>query len=198
MNINKEALDDKRMFLQVAAGNEAAFRQLFHKYTPLLHPGVLQMVKHREVAREIVQEVFLKLWLQKEQVGNMDRPEAWMFRVASNLAISHLRKTSSHIRWLETVRANDVEPGTAVEQLSMKELQQLVYEAVEALPDKRQKIFRLSREQGMTIDQIALHLNLSRSTVKNQISIALKFVQSYIYKGTSLYFPLFLLNSLFF
>jgi RNA polymerase sigma-19 factor, ECF subfamily len=189
---------ETELFALIAQGNEDAFRQLFHTYTPLLLPGVMKMVKDSEIAREIVQEVFLKLWMRKEQVGEMDNPAGWLFRVASNLAISNLRKTAAHLRWLEANPSKDFVADANADRLSIKELHLLLRQAIRALPPKRKLIFQLSREQGWSIDEIAKHLKLSKNTVKNQISIALKFIQSYIQSNYHVFLPLCYLSFIFF
>lgn len=184
---------DKDLFGLIGQADETAFRELFHKYTPLLFPGVMQMVKQEEVAREIVQEVFLKVWLKKELLGAMEQPVGWMFRVASNLAISHLRKLSTQLKWAEASIGSEESTEDPADGLSLKELQHVLREAVNALPPQRKLIFRLSREEGLSHDEIAARLQLSGNTVKNQVSIASKFVKTYISNTIGLSVPLWLL-----
>jgi len=182
----------------VAEGNEAAFRQLFHRYTPMLFPAVTRMVKQPEIAKEIVQEVFLRVWERREQFGTMENPVGWMYRVAANLSVSHLRKTAAHLRWLESSTPAESSPDDASDKASLGDLQRLIHEAINSLPPKRKTIFKLSREEGWSIDEIAAHLNLSRTTVKNQISIALKAIQNYLNSSTHLFLPWFVVLIIFF
>ncbi len=165
---------------RLSTGDEDAFRRLFHQYTPSLYLSVLQIVKQEQVAREIVQEVFFKVWQKKEAFATIEQPAGWLFRVASNLSINFLRKQAAQYRWMESMKKNESFTNETLEQLSFKDLQQIVHEAIDHLPPKRKLIFQLSREQGLSHAEIAGKLNISRSTVKNQLVIALSFIQDAI------------------
>lgn len=156
------------------------------------------MVKQPEVAREIVQEVFLRVWEKRDQLAAMQNPVGWMFRVAANLSVSHLRKAAAHIRWIESSSKTESSSDNSSDRVSVGELQRLINEAINSLPPKRKTIFKLSREEGWSIDEIAQHLHLSRTTVKNQISIALKSVQTYIQSSINLLLPWSVLLIIFF
>lgn len=169
------------LWQRLATGDEDAFRHIFHQYTPLIYPPVLHIVKQEQVAREIVQEVFFKVWQKKEQFAGIGHPIGWLFKVASNLSITYLRKQAAQYRWLECMKKKDTSPqNETLENLSFKELQKVVKHAVEALPPKRKLIFQLSREEGLSHAEIADRLKMSKNTVKNQIGIALQFIQDAI------------------
>lgn len=87
---------DKLLFERIARGDGEAFREIFHYYNARLYHSVLKMVKSEEEAREIIQEVFLKLWIRRGKLSEIERPGAWLFTIASNLSIDILRKQSVH------------------------------------------------------------------------------------------------------
>ena len=97
---------EKDLLRQIAEGNETAFKTLFEKYRNKLYHYLLHITKSREVAEEIVMDVFLKLWLGKELVREIDHFDAFLFRVAQNKAIDFLRsanrdQTLRHFVWEE-------------------------------------------------------------------------------------------------
>jgi RNA polymerase sigma-70 factor (ECF subfamily) len=183
---------------RLAAGDEQAFRTLFHSFTPSLFASALQVVKLEEPAREIVQETFLKVWMHREALGLMDNPAGWVFRAASNLSISYLRKQASAWKWLQQQPFSSEAANDVLEKVSFREAQQLLHQAIAALPPKRQLIFRLSRQEELNHAEIAARLNMSQNTVKNQIVLAVKFIEHYIQQHLGVLIPLFLLTEIFF
>jgi RNA polymerase sigma-70 factor (ECF subfamily) len=182
----------------MGTGDEEAFRALFHKYTPGLYASVVKVVKAEEIAREIVQEVFLKVWRGRDVVGVMEKPEGWLFRVASNLSISYLRRQAVEYRWLNSVHQAEGSTDDILEKISFKEARQVLYQAINALPPKRRLIFRLSREEQLTHAQIAEQLEMSQHTVKNQIVLARQFVEDYLKTHIGFHIPLVLFFKIFF
>ncbi|BAV07612.1 RNA polymerase ECF-type sigma factor [Filimonas lacunae] len=166
---------------------------MFHAYTPSLYASALQVVKQEETAREIVQETFLKVWLNREALAYMDNPSGWLYRVASNLAISQLRKQATEHKWMHSQPFDNTTTNDVLETISFREARQLLHQAIEALPPKRKLIFQLSRQEELSHAEIAAQLNMSQNTVKNQIVLASKFVENYIQKHAGTYLPLFLL-----
>ena len=85
--------DDYRLLCQrIAESDEDAFRQVFHEQNKVLFPFLNRLLRSEETAREIVQEVFLKLWLHRASLPAIENPEGWLHTVAANLAYSHLRR----------------------------------------------------------------------------------------------------------
>lgn len=186
------------MWQRLAAGDEQAFRTLFHAFTPSLFAAAMQVVKLEEPAREIIQETFLKVWMHREALGLMENPSGWVFRAASNLSISYLRKQASAWKWLQQQPFSAAATNDVLEKVSFREAQQLLHAAIAALPPKRQLIFRLSRQEELTHVEIAEKLNISQNTVKNQIVLAVKFIEQYIQQHLDVFIPLILLTEIFF
>jgi RNA polymerase sigma-70 factor (family 1) len=179
--------DDKALFLKIAEGDEKAFTELFHTYTPKLLPFVFKLTRSEHLAQEMIQETFLRLWVNRTELVNVNEPASWIFRIAANVSITWLRKQSNRQRILEAVAVvEDSGANLIVETLETKELSLVISKAVEALPERRQEIYRLSREQGLNHQQIAEKLKLSTNTVANQIGISLKFIREFINKETGL------------
>lgn len=188
----------EEVWRRMATGDEAAFRTLFHAFTPSLYASALQIVKLEEAAREIVQETFLKVWTHREALALMENPEGWVYRAASNLSISHLRKQASAYKWLQSQSLTADNGNDVLEKITFREARRLLHEAVTALPPKRKLIFQLSRQEELTHAEIAARLNMSQNTIKNQIVLAVKFIEHYIQQHIGFYIPLFLLVEIFF
>ncbi|RZS71062.1 RNA polymerase sigma factor [Pseudobacter ginsenosidimutans] len=181
---------DKELFSQIAEGDESAFATVFHKYNIQLFPGVLKVLKSQAEAEEIVQNTFLKLWLNRLQLPEIENPGAWLFRIASNLALNALRDKATYRHY--TAAAGNSSPEgepDALNEISTKELKSIIAEAVELMPTARQEVFRLSRYEGLSRQEIAQKLGIAESTVKNQLTSSLKFIQEFIGKKYGIHLP---------
>jgi RNA polymerase sigma-70 factor (family 1) len=178
--------DDITLFRMTAEGDEMAFTELFHRYNPKLLPFVFKLTRQESIAREIIQETFLRLWVDRHKLPAVDQPASWIFRIASNVSINWLRQQGRRRQLLQLAEADTANAAPAHETVESRELSLIIHRAVDALPDKRQQIYRLSREQGLTHQQIANELGISPNTVKNQIGIALQFIQTFINRETGL------------
>lgn len=188
---DKDLHTDRELFMQIAAGDENAFATIFHKYNRLLYPAIVKMVKSQTEAKEIVQNTFLKLWLNRQQLTEIEAPGAWLNRVAANFALNSLRDRATYDRHIliagQSMAADDDELEL---NLNARELKKLITEAVEVMPEGRQKVFTMSRYDGMSRHEIAQQLGISESTVKNQLSSSLKFIQEYLVKKHGIHLPL--------
>lgn len=189
--------EEQLLFQRIAKGDEEAFATIFHDYTSRLFLIVVKLLKSESDAEEVIQNVFLKLWLQRENLPQIQNPGAWLNRLASNEALDFLRRKATRHKYLRTVDKAEANDDELHHALDAKELNRLIWEAVEKLPPARQEIFRLSRQEGKSRDEIAEQLGLSKHTVKNQMASALKFIQVYIEKNGGTYLPVVLFFPLF-
>jgi RNA polymerase sigma-70 factor (ECF subfamily) len=173
--------DEKLLFAQIANDDEKAFRQLFDLYRLKVYYFVLRMVKQENVAEEMVQEIFMKIWISRNTLNTVDNPGNYIFMMARNKTVDHLRKIANDTKLRDHVKRQISESqDSAYEQILLKESKQLIQDAVGQLSEQKQLIFKLSRVEGHTIDEIAQQLNISRSTVKNHIVEILKHIRAYL------------------
>jgi len=172
--------EEKLLFRQAAEGDEKAFSSLFNLFLPKLYPSIIKLTKSESVVEEIIQETFIKVWLNRDRLGEMENPGGWIFRVAANQCYDYLRARAIDDKLFVSAI---VEPGgtnVTHEWLDSKEVKRLIELAVNDLPEQRKKIYILSRCEGKTIPEIAEILQLSPNTVKNALVISLKFIRDYL------------------
>lgn len=172
--------NERSLFRQVAEGDEKAFSSLFNLFLPRLYPSVIKLTKSESAVEEIIQETFIKVWLNRDKLGEMENPGGWIFRVASNQCYDYLRARALNDQLFVSTA---IEPGginITHEWLDLKEVKRLIESAVSDLPEQRKKIYMLSRHQGKTIPEIAEILQLSPHTVKNALVTSLKFIREYL------------------
>lgn len=177
--------DEKLLFRQVAHGDELAFRKVFYLYKEKLSLFISRMVKSDAATTELVQEIFVKLWVNREKLAKVDHPGAYIFMMANNRAVDHLRKIASEARMMDEVwqRISQVQHSTE-ERLQAKESQELINRAVVQLSPQKQKIFSLSRYEGLNHEEIASELRLSKSTVKNHLVETLRHIRTYLLRNS--------------
>ncbi len=170
----KELPNHEILLLQGASkGDEDAFAQLFIAYKDRLFGFILRITNSKEIAEDVVQEIFLKIWMQKEKLSEIRNFNAFLFRAAQNHAINLLRRRAKEILILKEKQSEKTPPLAPNEELHYKNTRQFINKKVEELPPQQKTIYRLSREQNMKQKEIAERLGLSLSTVQNHLSRAL-------------------------
>ena len=186
--------EELKLFKLIAEGNERAFSEVFHEYNSRLFMVVLKITKSESEAEEIIQNVFLKLWLNRHKLHEIENPGAWLYKVASNLALSFLRSKATQLRHEKVLQCRQLNPQDDIQlQLEAKEIKNLVSTAIEGLPPGRREVYILSRHEGLNRMEIASRLGITESTVKNQLGSALKFIQQYINQRNGVSLPVIVL-----
>lgn len=157
---------------------ELHFTSIFKRHEYRLHTLALHLTKSDHYAKDIVQEVFLKLWQNRHSIQNIENMEAWLYRLTENKVIDFLRKAAADKRLRDALWINMQHiMNEPEEQISSKEYNQIIERAINHLPPQRKRIYMLSKEQGLNYRQIANYLNISTHTVKNQLFTALKGIK---------------------
>ncbi len=169
------------LLLMVSAGDEKAFRQIYEQYWNRIYTMALLYFKSPVAAQDMVQEVFLKVWVNRSELPAIASFGAWLRIIARNFLISSLRKKTTQYVWgMEDNGTVPDQASSADEQLVMKETAGLIRRAIEQLPPQQQKIYRMSREEGLKLTEVAAALDLSHNTVREHMSKALKNIRLYL------------------
>lgn len=174
--------DDPLLLQQIAQGDQAAFTQLFERHRAKLYDYLFDITKSREIAEELLMDVFLKIWYGRELAPQIQNVDAFLGRIAHNKAINFLTTTArrKHLQQLVAYGIATSVENAAEQLLAEKEYQQFLAEALQQLSPQRRLVFTLSRQNGLTHDEIAAELQLSRQTVKNHMTEALKSIREFL------------------
>lgn len=187
--------DEKVLLLQIAEGDEIAFRHLFDFYKERLFTFAFGLTHSKVDAEEIVQDIFLKLWESRTTLSTIIYPQSYIYTMARNRALDLLASTGRNQKLIQKVWANITQSEELTEHiLQAKESQQLIYQAVAELTEKKQQIFELSRNDGLSHDEISNLLGISKQTVKNNLSEALKQIKLYLERHSALLALIFWLH----
>ncbi len=175
---------EQALLHEIAQGSEPAFQELFNKYYPFVFQYLLKIVKSKEIAEEMASDIFMKLWLGKEMIVEIQTMPAFLRKVCTNKAIDFFRYSSrrQQIQQLVQRELNKQVSQPSDYQLLDHEYQTLLSQAINQLSPQRKLVFSLSREEGLTHEQIAEKLQLSRNTVRNTVVESLKLVRDFLHK----------------
>jgi RNA polymerase sigma-70 factor (family 1) len=172
---------DKALFERIATGDEAAFSVLFFRYTARLAPFVTRLLQSERWSEEIVQDVFMRLWQNRQQLASIEHPGAYLYQMASNRTLDYIKKNAREVK-LQYYAARWVK-GAADHpdaQRDFQEIENLLKEAVNQLPAQRRRVYQLVREEGLSHAEIADRLQISKHTVRNHVAEALHEIRSYL------------------
>ena len=165
--------------------DDIRFNCLFDAYKNRLYGFVFAISNSHYIAEEMTQEIFMKVWLRRDILLAVDNIEGYLFAMARNSTLNHLRKAKNDARIMHELQSamhpakNDVEEWTA-----SHECETIVREAITLLSPQRKLVYQLSRNEGLNHEQIAGELRLSRNTVKNHLIEALRLIRKHISAST--------------
>ena len=172
---------------RAAAGNRQAFSKLYTNCINDLYQYVYIFTKSKETSEEIIQDIFVKLWEEREKLINIKSFRNYLFRMAKNRIIDYIRKQQLSYRVIKKMEAESIASyAEADHNLLFNDYYNIARQAVNQLPAKRKLIFRLSTEEYLSLDEIAVKLGISKSVVKKQLYAATAFVKQYLQKHAEL------------
>ena len=167
MNISRETIEN------LAHGDHRAFQQVFKATYPKVYAFALGFIKDKAHADDITQNVFINLWTHREALPHIQNLDSYLYRITKNIVLNHIASQKAYTIDITAARDIRTDETTALEQLEVQDLQLLTDMVVENMPPQRQAVYRLSREQGLTNDEIAKKLGLQKKTVENHLNLAL-------------------------
>lgn len=177
----KDLQTEKELLLQLSRGDELAFREVYNGYRGKIAAFAFLLTESPYLTEEIVQEVFMKLWIYRRKLGEITNFNAWLHTITKNLVADAMKKVAREkstkkkaITDMVTIENND--PSGYV---AFREKELLLEKAVEALSPQQQIVYKLSREQGLPNKDIAMKLHLADKTVRNHLVNAMRAIRKY-------------------
>lgn len=190
--------EEKDLLRQIAAGNESAFRKLLHLYGDRFYAVARKMTRSEDIAKDIVQEVFISIWEKRQVLNDVKHPASYFFTIIYRRIYTHFRKMASERNVLHIVSAESQYESPAEDKVLAKEDRELINAAIAQLPPRQQLVFRLSKQEGLSREDIAMQLNVSPNTVKNHLADAMKSIKIFLLKSYNMLALLFFFKKDFF
>ncbi len=179
MAIDQPQIDRSVLHL-ISMGDEKAFRILFDHYKDRFYYVALKMTDREDIAEETAQEVFIQIWKQRNSLSDVENPDAYFFTILYRQVYQFYKKTALEKKLKMTIAETPFAKNFTDETILAKESERFINEAVSRLPAQQQLVFKLSKEEGLSREQIATQLNISPNTVRNHLSEAMKSIRAYL------------------
>ncbi len=153
-------------------GSYTAFEMLYMHYAPHVEAFALRMLKNRTEAEDLTHDIFIKIWENKERMGEVRSFKDYLFRMTKNAIFNIFEHNTVTVRHRQQLRVNDFVTDDVAAQISSRDLLMLVNLAVERMPKQRREVFRMSRYEGLSQQEIAERLEISPRTVEYHIRTA--------------------------
>ena len=179
----QELLKESQFALIVAIrnGDESAFAEHYTGFVDPLVNFLKKFLGDTEEAKEVAQDVFVKLWEYRDRIDPNKPLGGLMFTFAKNMALNALKKRHTHSKYYGEQLSSQTEVGLATDEYVIsRETELLIRQVVAHMPPQRRKVFMLSRDEGLSHGEIAERMNISTDTVKSHIRLALKSVREIV------------------
>ncbi|WP_316747163.1 RNA polymerase sigma-70 factor [Pedobacter gandavensis] len=179
----KYKLSDQEIQAKIIAGEESAFSELYDRYSAVLSAYIKRFVHSSDLAEDLTQEVFIKIWQCKSKLEEVRSIKAYLFIMARNHTLNSLKKAMrSDVAMAEVLNSFVEQRNDTEEELLSKEYLQYLEKALSELPGRTREIFKLCRQEGKSYDEVASALGISRNAVKNHMVGSMKILSASVKK----------------
>ena len=181
---------DQTLICEVVKRDIVAFEKLFSRHSASVHQHILNIVRVESAAEDLVQEVFLRVWTRAEQWNGQGEFKSWLFRIATNLALNHLRTVRRRRQEpLETPpdefededeRPSDpdwlIDTSSHAPEVMLEraEQSQLLWQLVNELPQEKREVLHLIYQKEMALREAAMELGIPEGTVKSRLHYSIR------------------------
>ena len=172
-------MEETNFAREIASGSHTAYKELFMTYFPKVKSFIVHFVKSEATAEDLAQEVFVRIWENREKLAPVQSVNSYVYRMARNATLNYIEHKQVEKKYMEQYEG-DITDHSIEEELYARETELLVRLTVDSMPSQRKKIYLMSREEGLKNDEIAERLNITKKTVENHLNIALKEIRKAI------------------
>jgi RNA polymerase sigma-70 factor (ECF subfamily) len=165
-------------YILLRDGDQNAFEQIYLHYMPSVRDYLVMFTRSKEAGREIAQDVFVKLWENRERIDHEKAISGYLFTIARNYALKYLATLNKYSTEDISTREVVAEESASADTLYLtREVELIVEIAVSRMPPQRRKIYELSRNDKLSNAEIAELMKISKNTVENHITSALREIR---------------------
>lgn len=187
MSLQLDPEYEKELISRVSRGDQAAFHTLYKNYSPRVYGKLLKVLKSKELAADILQELFSIIWQKRESIDPERSFNAYLFKISHNLVIDVFRKAKRDQQLIHRlINAGLEEMENTEDWLFRKENEAWLNKAIERLPPQRQIVFRLCKLESKSHEEVSQLLNISRATVNNHLVKAIQNLRSFAEGNTDM------------
>jgi RNA polymerase sigma-70 factor (family 1) len=179
--VQHDSLHEKDLVTLLTQGNESAFESLYHLYSKRLLGFLIKSVKSETIASELLQDTFVKIWKNRENIDPDQSFRSYLFRISENIVFDFFRKAARD-KALQAILINGAceEYSHVEENFCAKENDQILNDLINMLPPKRRQIFQLIKMEERSYNEVSRTLSISASTISDHIVKATKFIRQHL------------------
>ena len=178
MSRKYRAFSDKELLVFLQDGNQDAFAEIYKRYWSLMYMHALKMLRDEDDTRDVLQDVFTCLWLNRETIDQNSNLAGYLYTCTRNKVLDMIARHRVRVNYLDSlasfIEANN---NSIIDAIAEKELSQALENEIKQLPDRMRQIFEMRLYKHQTYKEIAAELSLSDKTVKKQINNAIKIIR---------------------
>lgn len=166
---------DSNLLTLLSQGDMVAFEELYERYWSKLYSAAYKRLSNREAAEEVVQDIFTSVWLKRSSLVIYSSFENYLYTSVKYMVFASFQKETNRKTYENyAMHVNTHVDNSTVEEIDCNELKRNVSSEVEKLPEKRRKVYELSRREFRSNKEIAFSLGISEKTVENHLTRALR------------------------
>lgn len=191
--VNVNQIDEQALLLQLKNGDQRAFEILYNNYKVRIAGNLFKLLKSDDLVKEILQELFFKIWEVRTQIDPEKSFKSYLFRVAENLVYDYFRKVAKDKRLLAKIMASSSELYFHIEEdmLSKEEVQKL-QQVIDLMPPQRKMVFTLCKLEGKSYKEVEEIMGINAKTISSHMLQANRFLRTYFKDSASLTISLIL------
>ena len=181
---DQHTYEEAKLISLLSIDSEYAFQLMYDRYRNRIYQTAIRYLKSPVLAQETVQDVFLKLWLERRNLKPGTSIEAWLYTVAKNNLVNKLKRIAIEWKALHQIQLNSPKfNNTTSDKLEDSQYHQLLHNALQQLSPQQQMVFQLARNEYLTYIEIGERMGISPLTVKTHMARALNHIKGYLAKN---------------
>jgi RNA polymerase sigma-70 factor (family 1) len=188
--MDSAVIPDHQLWLSVQQGNRQAFDELYQRYAQPIFASVYRHIDNRHDAEDLTQEVFMNMWVKREQISIASSLFNYLFSVARYKTLRYMREKAIRPAGLDGLLLLEEPVEMAPTTLHLRDVAARVAQEVAALPEKMKKVYELNQDKGLSVSEIATQLHISPNTVRNHLAKVRTRLRSTVSRLSSFFFSL--------
>jgi RNA polymerase sigma-70 factor (family 1) len=179
--MNSDLHNEKELLKLLAQqDSEYAFTIIFDHYRPKVLGTAMKLLKDTAMAEEIVQDIFLKLWLKRHEMETINSLRSFIVTMTRNLVFDRFRKKMNETVYREKIDSATLVINDTDHRVRTSLSNKILQHAIDQLPPRQKQVYEMVRIQGLSMDEISQHLSISKSTAKGHLTAALQAIRSHL------------------
>lgn len=190
-------MDEKHLLMEISSGSAESFQKLYERWVSRLYSFVYRYVKSEDVADDIVQETFFRVWSNRQRLDPFCSFKSYLFTISYHLLLKELRRqlnNPSMEDYVEYESRMSISGEYIEKHIDFEQFKEELAKAKTKLTPRQREIFELNKEQGVPVSDIAFRLSITEQVVRNQLSASLKVIRAELQQYACMLTLFFLFN----